>query len=337
MGKVVIKMKIRILGGGWYGCHLALALIKDGHEVRLDETASTLFMGASGNMPGRLHLGFHYPRSQLTRAACQAHVERFMLVYGHLTRGVPFNVYAIARDKSLVDFGNYCQSLENEVEFVKIDDPTEYGLRNVEGALLTGERHTIIRRAREFFAEKLAGVVIYRYDPFSIPLGYHDLTIDCTFCAREAQGVDRYEPCVTALMRGPTNVAVTIMDGPFPSLYPWDPAESLNSLTSALYTPLSKECKTYAEAKDVFARVPEHSIKDRCLSMINQMEEYYPAISTYELVGWKLAVRAMPLSGADARLVDVVKIDDCTLRIRASKLDAIFFAEDVVKEHIRCL
>jgi glycerol-3-phosphate dehydrogenase len=65
-------VKIRVLGGGWYGCHIALALIGDGHEVEIHETRERIFEGASGSIPARLHLGFHYPRSRMTRAACQA-------------------------------------------------------------------------------------------------------------------------------------------------------------------------------------------------------------------------------------------------------------------------
>lgn len=41
-------MKIRTLGGGIYGCHLALAL-RGEHEVELHEIAGRLFNGASGN------------------------------------------------------------------------------------------------------------------------------------------------------------------------------------------------------------------------------------------------------------------------------------------------
>lgn len=333
-------MKIRILGGGWYGCHLALALRSAGHQIALHEKANMLFSGASGNQPGRLHLGFHYPRSKLTRAACQDHNVRFMQTYGHLTRGVPLNIYAIAKDLSLVDFGNYCQSLREEVEFVRVSDPIELGLKEVEGAVLTGERHTVIRKARQFFAKAL-GETVWLNSSVSADhnsgSSLFDLTIDCTFCANDSQGVDRYEPCVTTLLKGPSNVAITIMDGPFPSLYPWDPEEGISSLTSASLTPLSKECRSYDDAKAVLASVPEASILGRCRAMIAQMERYYPSISKYDYHGHKVAIRAMPLSGADARLVDVVRMSEKVLRIRASKLDAIFYAEDVVKEHIKCL
>jgi hypothetical protein len=74
-----------------------------------------------------LHQGFHYPRSRLTRAACLDHAEAFMARYGHLTAGVPVNIYAIASDQSLVDFDQYVQTLRGEVEFVTIAGPPSSG------------------------------------------------------------------------------------------------------------------------------------------------------------------------------------------------------------------
>lgn len=322
--------RVRVLGGGWYGCHIARALLGRGHEVTLHESSSRLFSGASGNMPGRLHLGFHYPRSRLTRAACQDHYAKFMEKYGHLTHGVPVNLYAIAANSSLVDFGNYCQSLRPEVEFINVVSPAEYGLRQVEGALLTSERHTLLAPAREFFTDKLKAHIEYGVTAERYHENEYDLTVDCTFCARDNLNVDRYEPCLTAILKGDVSKAVTIMDGPFPSLYPWNEELKLLSLTSARWTPLSKECKTYGEAKDIIERTSGAQLSDRTLEMLNDMEVFYPQIRKYEVVQYLTAIRAMPLSGADARLVDVVKVSDKTIRIRASKLDAIFYAEEEV-------
>lgn len=328
-------MRIRVLGGGWYGCHITLALLQAGHDAVLHEVAPRLFSGASGAQPSRLHLGFHYPRSKLTRAACQDHYRRFMNAYGFLTRGVPINIYAVADKLSYVDFGNYTQSLKDEVEFVRIAKPDEFGLQNVEGAVLTGERHVIIREAREYFAKQLEDKALFKAEPSDAQAKDFQLTVDCTFCARDSMNVDRYEPCATYLLRGPIDKAVTIMDGPFPSLYPWDEKDGICSLTSANLTPLSKECKTYYEARKILDDASGADLAKRGHKMMDLMAQYYPAILEYQHVGWKLAVRAMPLSGADARLVDLVKVDERTLRIRASKLDAIFYAEDLVKEHIK--
>lgn len=328
-------MRVRILGGGWYGCHIALELLQEGHEVQLWESAPRLFSGASGGNPARLHLGYHYPRSHTTRAACQAHVFHFMERYGFLTRAVPVNIYAVAKDDSWVDFGTYHQVMRAELPCIPIAKPEEFGLQNVEGALLTGERHILIDRAREWFADKLADVACYnapRGHAGEEPRGV-DLTVDCTFCSYDAQGIDRYEPCITVLMRGPTDRAVTIMDGPFPSLYPWDEAQGLNSLTSASLTPLAT-CATHEEATKVLDtyRASDTMCAARAERMVAQLEHYWPQVrQQYEPQDFRLTIRAQPRSGSAARLVDVVRVGEKRLRIRAGKIDAIQYAADLVK------
>lgn len=320
-------MKILVKGGGWYGCHLSRALLRAGHEVELHEKAAYLFAGASGGNPARLHLGFHYPRSRLTRAACQEHYAAFMAEYGHLTRTVPVNVYAVAALDSLVDFGTYLQVLRGEIEYVRVERPAELGLESVEGAVLTGERHIVIDEARAFFEKELTGAVHFG----SRGEGSADWTIDCTFCALDGESIDRYEPCITVLLEGPTDKAVTIMDGPFPSLYPWNEAKGLSSLTSAKYTPFSKTCRTWGEANSVLSSLGADQIETRCAVMVGQMAKFYPEVCGYRIAGHKLTIRAMPRSGADARLVDIVRTGDRALRVRAGKIDAILHAEEVVK------
>jgi len=323
-------MKIRVLGAGIYGCHIALSLINEGHTVEVHDIANRIFAGASGGIPARLHTGQHYPRSGLTRAACQKHVKEFMSVYGHLTHCVKTNIYAIAEYDSLVDFDTYCKVLKDEIEYIKIHDPSEFGLKNVEGALLTGERHLVINKAIIYFKEQLKDRL--KLDmPGGIPHSNEfDLTIDCTFCANEALNIDRYEPCVTAIMEGPCDIAVTIMDGPFGSLYAWDEDLDLSSLTSAKYTPFSKTCKTWAGAKNLLNSQSLNDINDRSALMIEQMRNYYPAIDEYRHIDNKLSIRAMPRSGSDARLVSV-DVKDKVVTIRAGKIDAILDAEKAVK------
>lgn len=333
-------MRIRVLGGGWYGCHIAQALLKAGHDVELHESAQRIFAGASGACPARLHQGMHYPRSRLTRAACQDHAAEFMRLYGHLTRCVQTNIYAVADRDSLVDFGTYCQVLKGDVEYVTIHDPSEFGLQNVEGAILTGERYISLPLAYEHFCSALGAAIKLNTQPGEVDSREWDWTIDCTFCANDAENIDRYEPCVTGLVKGlDERMAVTIMDGPFPSVYPWGGGEDsygLHSITSASLTPLSKTCKTWAEAKEVLERTSEAERRDRVREMLKQMAHFWPAA----LSGWVpvvdalTAIRAMPRSGADARLVDVVRVGDRALRVRAGKIDAIMHAERIIKELI---
>jgi hypothetical protein len=326
-------MRIRVLGGGWYGCHIACALLKRGHDVQLHEIADNLFAGASGGNPARLHLGFHYPRSRLTRAMCQDTHREFMKIYGALTRTVPINIYAIAEDRSHVDWGNYKQSLRSEVDFIELEQPGELGLQKVEGAMLTGERHIVIRAARAYLERELRGHAYFHVDHREytpIPPGF-DWTIDCTFCARDAERIDRYEVCVTGLLGarapGVLGMAVTIMDGPFPSIYPWDQEAGLWSITSALHTPIAR-VSTYGEARSLLEQVSVDDARAQVAKMRTQMCEYWPASAEmFSHQGELVRIRAMPLSGADARLVDVVRVGDRTLRVRAGKIDAVMFAE----------
>ena len=324
-------MNIRILGSGLYGCHLATTLLRDGHDVVVREIADRVFAGATGNIPARLHSGSHYPRSGLTREACREHYREFMDVYGDFTHGVACNAYAVAEHDSLVDFSTYRQILRDEIEFITVERPEELGLRHVEGAILTGERHVLADKLAAHFAETLKDHIEFGREPGVVDDPAWDLTIDCTSCANDNAGVDRFEACLTLLLKGPTDKAITIMDGPFPSLYPWDEERGLSSLTSAKWTPLGRS-DTWAEALDAMRTARNvGALADHSCEMFKQMEWYFPAIRDYEIAATRTSIRAMPRSAADARLVDVVRVGERAIRIRAGKLDAIFHAERVIK------
>ena len=256
-----------------------------------------------------------------------------MARYGHLTRGVPINIYAIAANDSLVDFGTYRQLMKAEIECVTIHDPTEYGLQNVEGAILTGERHIITDDLRDYFTNALAGHVCYGSAPGTVDDHRWDLNVDATFCANDEENIDRFEPCLTVLLSGPVDRAVTVMDGGFPGLYVWNEKLGLSSLTSAKFTPISKACKTYAEARAILDAQVESQLKARGNAMLDQMAFYWPECrERYRIADYKLTIRAMPRSAADSRLVDVVRVGERALRVRAGKIDAVFHAERMIKE-----
>ena len=79
-------MNICVIGAGWFGCHIASKLIDDGHDVRIFEKESSIFSNASGNNQNRLHQGFHYPRSFLTRKMSYEGYKKFIKQYPSLTR-----------------------------------------------------------------------------------------------------------------------------------------------------------------------------------------------------------------------------------------------------------
>lgn len=328
-------MRINVLGAGWYGCHLAAALLEDGHDVEIVENANHIFAGASGGNPARLHIGPHYSRSGSTRAACQSLFAAFMQKYGIFTRAVPTNIYAIAAVDSLVDFQTYCKVLRGEIEFITVHHPSDFGLRQIEGAILCGERHILINDAREHFERILDGRIRYGIKDVDDAEDDTDLVLDCTFCSHDDEGIDRFEPCVTGLLEGPADRAVTIMEGGFGSIYPWDPRDGLSSITNATLTPFSKTIRSWVDARELLDSVSKKDAISRCEQMLKRMAWHWPeAMDRYRVVDYRLSIRAMPKSAADARLVDIVRSGPKTLRIRAGKIASIFGAEKAIKEMI---
>lgn len=323
-------MKVKIIGSGWFGCHVALTLLRDGHKVELHEINDDIFTGASGKIPARLHLGAtHYPRSMLTQKACLSHKEEFMAEYGHVTGNIPINIYAIASDHSMLDFGTYHFIVKDKCEILTVYDPAELGLYNVEGAVMTGERHIIVDKSKAYFKKELKDILFFNSNDFSED-GY-DWVIDCTFCSQDAYMIDRFEPCLVPLLEGDATKAVTIMDGPFPSLYPWNSKKNLLSLSSAKYSPFSKSIKTWVEARNLLDNLTKDEIEKQATDMINSMAHFYPRVKDFKLVDHMLSIRAMPLSAADTRLVHVIKQSDKRIRIRAGKIDAVVEAGREVK------
>lgn len=327
-------MRIRVVGAGLYGLHLSLSLLRDGHDVEVFEASDHILAGASGNCPARLHLGAtHYPRSGETQAACAAHQAEFLEHYGFLTRHVPTNIYAIAAHDSLIDFAGYRRVLDGQAEYITIHDPAEYGLENVEGAVLTGERHVVTDMAAAYFTRELGDRIHLGSRVDDPDSSDWDMNIDATFAANDPTGIDRYEPCLTVMLEGPTDRAVTVMDGAFCGTYVWNESLGLSTLTSAKLTPFSKTCRSYGEAKALLNGLRVQEIAARSEEMLDQMAYFWPAVrDLYRIVDFKTAIRAMPRSGADSRLVDVHRRDEKTITVRAGKIDAIFQAERLVKD-----
>ena len=126
---------VAVVGGGWYGSHIALALHKRGFTVTLFESQDSLFQGASGKNQFRLHAGFHYPRSFTTRSQIGNGLKEFIDRLPQFARRLDKCIYAISNTNSLVDFGTFKSIFSAEGTPYYIIHPEVYGISNVEGAL----------------------------------------------------------------------------------------------------------------------------------------------------------------------------------------------------------
>ncbi|KAG2392521.1 hypothetical protein C9374_011246 [Naegleria lovaniensis] len=146
--------RVAIIGAGWYGCHLGVQLKKLGYQVVIFEKNSDIFLGASGFNQFRLHKGLHYPRSYVTRVQSLKGFDHFMEKYSHLTTQVDYNLYAIAKRNSWLDFGTYKQVMDATKIYNKPFNHEHFGLTNLEGSMLCDERVLYHAAPRKFFREQ---------------------------------------------------------------------------------------------------------------------------------------------------------------------------------------
>ena len=107
-------MKILIVGGGIFGCSIAIELAKSGFDTTLIEGSDSILKKATRNNHNRIHYGYHYPRSTETASQSLDGLVSFLMAYrSAIVTDFP-NYYAIAKDHSLVSskrFESFCDAV----------------------------------------------------------------------------------------------------------------------------------------------------------------------------------------------------------------------------------
>lgn len=130
--------KIAVIGGGWYGCHIALVLKSAGYDVTVFESAEDLFKGISGNLGIRLHAGPHYPRSEKTRKSCREGLAEFIATYPDLVIKHAYSIYGLGTldangSPPKIDIEKF-RAVGKEVKSREIE-PRDWGYNNLQAAL----------------------------------------------------------------------------------------------------------------------------------------------------------------------------------------------------------
>jgi glycine/D-amino acid oxidase-like deaminating enzyme len=98
-----------IVGGGAYGCHVALRLAErfGGEGVLIVEREADLLRRASYNNQARVHGGYHYPRSLLTGFRSRVNAPKFAREFKDAVVSDFVHCYAIGRRRSNVTAGQF--------------------------------------------------------------------------------------------------------------------------------------------------------------------------------------------------------------------------------------
>ncbi len=256
-----------IIGGGFYGCALALFLRSLNRSVMIVESGPDILTRASRVNQARVHAGFHYPRSVLTSVKSMRLNQRFAKDFPEAIVDNFQMLYAVSQNRSKVSAKRFFRMFSDMGASIAEASAPQKALFNsamVEGVFACDEfafDYSILAecmRARIYKVGidlRLSTTVTELTD---MPDGaLAQLSSGAEISARYAFNVTysqlnrllrsaslpeanlKHELTELALVTPPgalAGIGITVMDGPFFSLMPY-PAENLYSLTHVRYTP----------------------------------------------------------------------------------------------------
>lgn len=297
-----------VVGGGFYGCALALFLRSVSDRVILLEAGSQLLARASRVNQARVHTGFHYPRSALTAVKSMVLHRRFASDFPDAVVDDFQMLYAIARRRSKVSALRFHRMFAEMGAPIARATPSQAALFStdtIEGAFACDEfafdwsvlaRHMANRldalgidvrlNTRADAIESHAdGAVVHMSDGQSLTTRY---LFNVTYAQTNAllAGADlpeaavKHEQAEIALVEVPPELApygLTIMDGPFFSCMPY-PSAGLHSLTHVRYTPHAHwtDASAGRSAYEVFQSLPQETLHRH---MLLDSARYVPALA----------------------------------------------------------
>lgn len=323
---------IAIVGGGWFGCHIAKQLKERGTPFRLFEQRARLFDGASGFNQHRLHLGFHYPRTAATRRQSRVGFGRFVEEYPGLSSEVDRNIYAMPKHRSVIDFETYKTIMRHDnLHFTEVD-AASLGLVDVEGAVVCRERLIETNQARDYFTRILGDSVEYQSTVTNYQSLGFDQVVNCTYQTWQRGFQDiHYEPCVMLLAASESRQALTLVDGPFNTIYPFEPG--LSTVYSVRRSRLGSY-GNYQFAQQHLDRFTQEDWRSLCRVVTAEIERYYPAFrDMYQFVDCHKSVRCCSTAASDERVCRILQQGN-VIHVLSGKIDSIFYA---AAEVLACL
>jgi hypothetical protein len=336
----MIKKKILIIGAGWYGCHLGLFLKKKNYSVIIYEKNTDIFQGSSGKNQFRLHQGYHYPRSSITIQEAKKNYQKFKKKYAKFIKFPNNNIYCIARNASLIDFGTFLNTLKaNKLLFFQ----NKFNfLKNVEGAVLVKEGVFQNNKIIKYFKKKLKKEIVFKKEVQNIKklsLNF-DYVIDCTNNTQKNNFKDIVKYILTISFiykkkfQEKENVyALTVMDGQLPSLYPYADKKNYFTLTHSKYTHI-KRFSSYNKLQKYKSTISKQLINNhKKLSEQSICDFYTNFKSKFIYKGYFLSYKVIPSGKSDYRPT-FYKKEKNILSIFSPKIANIFSAETLVSNFI---
>lgn len=312
MSKSKSQFDYIIIGGGFYGCCLALYLRSISNRILLVEASDKLMDRASRVNQARIHTGFHYPRSAVTAVKSLLLHRRFLSDFSEAVVDNFQMLYAIARRRSKVTAKKFYRMFSDMKAPIKPASPNQTALFNkdmieavfacfevafdysvlgrqmserLEDAGIDVRLSTELNMFTEITSRGGGGILMGLSDATEVTARYaFNITYSQinTVLAKANLPLAhlKHELAELALIEPPrelNRIGVTVMDGPFFSCMPY-PSEDLYSLTHVRYTPHESwvDNPRFSSPYDYFANYP---IKTRYPYMLRDAQRYMPCLA----------------------------------------------------------
>ena len=324
---------IAIIGGGFFGCCIALHLRKKGEDVVILEAEHDIIRRASAVNQARIHNGYHYPRNFLTGFRSRANFDRFVNDFSESVVANFTKYYAIAKHDtktSSAQFVSFCNEIGAFLEPAKQNDNTRmfFDSQMIDEIFLAKEYAfnanqlyiTMKKRLLESKIEVMLNCNVEKLEQtngskiriLSKENGYQsqivvDKVFNCTYSQMNSilhkSGLptiptkyELTEMCVVRVPRHLQRIGITVMDGPFFSLMPY-PSEDLHTLSHVTYTPQHTIYDTTEDIRQVFR---QYQLKTNFKLMLEDSIRFIPSLKYLEHVHsiWEMKA-ILPLNELD--------------------------------------
>lgn len=296
-----------VVGGGFYGCCLALYLRSISKRVLLVEAGEALMTRASRVNQARVHTGFHYPRSAITAVKSMLLHKKFLEDFPEAVVDDFQMLYAIARRRSKVTarkFHRMFRDIGAPIEPARPDQRALFDADMVEDVFACFEvafDYSVLAKGMEqrlaeagvevrlstsllTLADTTLGVVAGLSDGSEVTARYaFNITysqINSVLAKAELPPASlKHEIAEIALVEPPKELkgaGVTVMDGPFFSCMPY-PAADLYSLTHVRYTPHESWADT--SDRDPYTHFAKLDPETRYAFMLRDAQRIMPCLS----------------------------------------------------------
>lgn len=359
-----------ILGAGVYGLALANHLVRKYRvDVVVVERESEPVNRASLKNQARIHGGYHYPLSIQTGISCTKNYQRFLDRYPECVVKLEA-IYAVANTLSKISpmqFEGFCNRVSAPLEPITGGIAKFFNQTTVDRVYRVKEvgfnavilRNVLMEEARALgvrflFSKEVQAVSQGNKHTVTCHFNQDTLTADVVYCAAYAginpllvaSGLDpipmEMQLTELALVEVPEyfqNLALTVVCGPFFSLFPY-PAAGLHSLSHVRYSPRKKWVEKTRE--DVLRNERNHLEKKVALDsnfdlMVRDGARYVGSLEKVKYSRSLFELKALALENQREEGRPILEVPNHGIEnfhiILGSKIDNIFDLLDRVDSH----